>query len=232
MQDLTEARRVAESVAEFLNLSMSDSTSGQEVTRAAGTLNSSIRELILSKGKKPEFQALADKSRLTHQTDGLTHTIKLPCPPACYIGIFSNIALAMIMALAPGIALFLLHSARSISPSIRMGGSGITILIFLIGLFVLISNIWEGFKGFETIVISPDKLVIVKQGMVKNYTQEMLTNEIEEFIVRGKLEGVTVKSDLKSISFARGLSEKEHSWLKNTIEYVICSHQEAFFFSD
>ncbi len=241
-QDYLTSRRSAETVAKFMNLPLSDNSSGSEVIRKPEELDESLRNRLRRTGQIKPMPEDLPETKIQHRIEGDTLILRLPkhgfgiwvgCIVAIGIiisGIFSVIITVILAEFAkdPNFLLFLLIAG----------------VIALLPLGFCLFAAYYHYTMREEVHISPQRLMLKKSWKFGKRSEEIQMDELEElelatvnqYQAKGRMPvgtganfnqvslfnpGIVARSDYKVMNFGQSLNRKEVEWVMAVIENAI-----------
>jgi hypothetical protein len=217
-----DARRIAESVADFMDVVLIDKSSGRAVKRQPGTLDQSPREQAQDKSQPQKIPEPPSnlKSIIEHQGDTLT--IAVP--------IVSNLFSKNVISLMPGaiiwcgfitwkllMPLFYNTTMAALPKVLLLSFFGLMGVVLPIAAIIILFA--KARAGWTRFIVSPEMIRIKEHGTLM--TKQMKSQEVEEVIFEGY--NIMMRSDAKTYSIAlrSNINAAERRYIKALIETVI-----------
>lgn len=230
------ARQLAETLAEFLDLPLADSSSGETVTRNPDELNESLTDQLKKSG------GVID---LPEQPYGILSTLKqkdqavmVSVPsPGFTPGTWFQLGLSLVFPIfVCSIFLFPILSDQNMPKGVKM------MFVSFLGLFFVLlpilaiggSAIAAAKKRYR-VIIEPSGIKILTQGMMSKSEKEISAAELEEIDIvasGGSLfgrrsssasGGILLRSDTQTLSFGSHLTREELEYLAAVIKKTLLS---------
>ncbi len=217
-----KARRLAEEIAKFLHLGIRDRSSGEEVVRAASTLDESIRQRAKRLRLTSRMPQQPPGARLSVSFGGSRSTATIDMPVMHWVWVV--LAWLMMAGL----------SAVFIEMHLKLTGGPPDMARLLLTFFILLCLILPAALFIvihERLIVSPDELVLTRRSVLGTNTIHLQANEIEEVEIMRKelglglvVRSIVVRSDRGSVEFGgRTRSKEEIKWLRDVLVHVLTS---------
>jgi hypothetical protein len=236
-RDTSQARRLGEDAAKFLNVRLVDRSLGDAIVREAVELDESLRERARRTGERPPLPEPPPACRASHQVVGDALVFDLPAPGFRIGNVFAMAFGLLIPLVVVGIFV------GAILPDKQMPSEMKLVLALVLGVFCVLAPLfftWAGSirsaRARTQVEVSPDVLRVRMQGLFREQVTEIPTSELEELQIihqtgavssRGQIsfprgsEVILARSDRTSVTFGVGLSRPELEWIKAVIENVV-----------
>ena len=221
-RDDLEARRLAEEIAQFLNLPVRDSSLGETVTRSPEELQESLRDKLLRTNQEVSITAPPASAKSTVSAEGNRVIFNIPPQPQA-VGCQAGCTLVM-LAIFGTIVASILGPAK-VSTGLVVGVvAAIAVVAIAVQIVVAMNTRWE-------VSADRDGLRVTTIGPVRRHVEEMSAAELEELRVAGRngdpssnlRAGLLAISDRKKLRFAEGLSRDELGWMRTLIMKALSS---------
>jgi hypothetical protein len=223
-KDAAEARRIAEEIAKFLNLGVTDSSGGQTVRREAGTLDISLRDRLRRGGTEAKAPPRPPGARaiVRHERTGVR--IEVP-PPPLNLALLLPLVAGLVFAVFVGFIFLLPLLCDSQAPV----GVKLFFGLFIGGIFMVLPvgtgafQLLSQLKRSAVVEADPTLFRVTTQGLLRARTVEMRTAELEELRLDGRRGAFALAaiSDRQIARFGEGLSHEEQEYLRGEIQAAI-----------
>ncbi|NUM35791.1 MAG: hypothetical protein HUU50_14700 [Candidatus Brocadiae bacterium] len=240
------SRKIAEEIAKFIFIPLSDASSDVEIIREPDKLDESVRDKILRTGEAREIPPTPKNSKLLYDREGEEIRLEIPpmgWHPIFYVPIVFGIIFSCILFGAFSPMLF----EKDLFILIRL----IPIAVVSVPFIIIFGAIYR-FASKRTIIhVSPKILQVQEIWALGKNTKQIPVKELEELRILSALDNAQLKKSLDSlnkenrpqnipsslgffgnaailarsdrvtIQFGTGLSKEEVEWLHAVIENTI-----------
>jgi hypothetical protein len=233
-------RRVAEEIADFLQLRLIDSTGGTVVERSVGRLSAPVRKRAQTANEQlpPPNEPPGRRIRYTIRKRDVTFDLPslgyFPLPPR---GI--AVAILLIVAFAGVRTVSILGKGADLGEHDRGAKLMVVALISAIWLLLLLLFVWKAYrvmKATEQVTVSTDGLRVERHEAGRCRTWTLPATDLQEFFVgpvnrRAWILGwslpnlprqaLIARAGNRWHSFGQSLTLEEQEWLRDAIRYVL-----------
>ena len=226
----TKARKTAEEIAKFMDLGISDYSSGEEMQREAGSLDESIRNCMIRDGEEVIVPPLPPLPRIQYSTSGGDLIIDIP--PAKLTFKLYYIPMFIQYVIVSGFLLFFLaaFTAGILNMfSLNQSDTEFCWTVIVVILVVATMGIYfvrpafitglESMMSSDRIIVSPGELRKEHTSFRSIKSRSIPLDELEELEVRDEV--IWAISDRSVFTFGVGLQETEQLSVLGLIKYFI-----------
>ncbi len=229
-----QARQDAERAAKFMGLGMRDSSSGETIERAAGTLDESLRDRLKREGTQLEMPVRPSSCEIVESVEGDTAAFDLPRPKyLTIVAVFGGVAM-----LFGGI--FFAAFLATMYKSTKGDPTGQLFFLVFLGITILAVSLTAGFPLLrmltlrERVMVSTRGIKLLRRWALGRKTLGIDANELEELVVAqldpipflGTRAPLIARSDRLSLEFGSGMDEQEGQWLCAVIRYLVTAPEK------
>ncbi len=215
------SRKNAEAAAVFLDLGVSDHTSGSTIVREAGTLDMSLAERLHCDRDKIDVPRRPDNSVIKHTIHENTALFSIPAPGFNLVGYLSLGFGGVILLIGIVPVLYAIIGSASVNP--------IGPIALLFG-FVLVGRALREATTAAEVSVSQKGISVKYRGPLSFGSGKIPVKELEDLML-GHLSSkllsdpvLLARSDRAVLIFGKGLDQDEQIWLHAMIQQALLLH--------
>ncbi|MCY3023734.1 MAG: hypothetical protein NTW87_32540 [Planctomycetota bacterium] len=225
-RDEGEARKLAEEIAKFMDLGVTDSSGGTTVRREAGTLDEPLRDRLRRTGQDVDISAPPAGMRATFSAHGNAVSFSIPLAPFSP-ALLVPVGCAVIFGVFVGLVFFWPMVSQPGMPGEMkwLFGGFFGLFFILMPLASSLGMVLAKLKRRSEIEADGRGLRVTTHGVVSSKTVEIPGEELEELRVEqaGSEHRLAAVSDKQTARFGEGLPPDELEWIRGVILKAIAS---------
>jgi hypothetical protein len=216
------AKSLAERVAKFLDVGLSDASTGLPIYRDPGTLDLSFQDFRKRQGGDVDVPDRPTGCKILVSADAGSQATVFDFPQSRldeemvpYLVFLTVLAFVL-----PG---FLWPIFQGIFDRIYSGGWGILVPVFYRGIFLLIPISYYFYRKFGNgrITLTRDRLSVLSQGYFWHSTKDFPLSELEELFLESEGGGMVLRSDKAMAVVGIGLGLLDLQWLEASLSEML-----------